>query len=205
MFEDYEPSMRAVLGKYLEPGGVFIDMGANEGYFTVLASGLVGPQGKVIAVEPQSRLQSVIETNLRLNQCHNVRVVQAVVSSASDPVEIQLAPEMNTGGTSLFTHTKYRLKKELVQSLTIAEFFAKSEVDHCDLMKVDVEGAEYDIFIGAEQILKAGVIRNIALEIHNAILEARGLSGDRLHQWILSCGYKWNNEFGNWVYTFEES
>jgi methyltransferase, FkbM family len=201
MFGDYEPSMRAVLRKYLEPGGIFIDLGANEGYFSVLASGLVGPHGAVIAVEPQSRLQSVIQANLSLNNCYNVRLIQTVVSGATGSVEIQLAPEVNTGGTSLFKNTKYSLETESVQSLTLADFLARTGAERCDLMKVDVEGAEYDIFMGAEQVLRAGTIQNIALEIHNDILESRGLSGKRLHEWILSCGYELHDELGNWVYS----
>jgi FkbM family methyltransferase len=71
--------MGAVLRRYLRPGAVFIDMGANEGYFSVLASGVVGPSGAVIAVEPQSRLQGVIQTNLDANACLNVRLVRCVV------------------------------------------------------------------------------------------------------------------------------
>jgi hypothetical protein len=69
---EYEPQMGAVLRSYLRPGDVFIDMGANEGYFSVLASSLVGPHGTVIAVEPQSRLQGVIQTNIGENTCSNV-------------------------------------------------------------------------------------------------------------------------------------
>jgi FkbM family methyltransferase len=199
--DDYEPGMTAVLQRYLSPGGVFIDLGANEGYFSVLASRLVGPSGNVIAVEPQSRLENIIQTNSSLNECSNVRLIQAVVSSITGTIKIQLSPDINTGGTSLFRSTKYPLKTETVPSFTIAEFLSRTEVERCDLIKVDVEGAEYDIFMGAEQVLKAGVLRNIALEIHNSILETRGLSGLRLHEWILSCGYKLNDELGHWVYT----
>jgi FkbM family methyltransferase len=199
--DDYEPGMAAVLQRYLSPGGVFIDLGANEGYFSVLASRLVGPRGSVIAVEPQSRLENVIQTNLSLNECSNVRLIQAAVSSISGPVQIQLSPDINTGSSSLFRSTKYPLKVESVPSVTIAELLSRTGVDRCDLIKVDVEGAEYETFMGAEQVLRAGILRNIALEIHNTILETRGLSGLKLHKWILSCGYKLNDELGHWVYT----
>jgi len=200
-FGEYEPSMRAVLQKYLPSGGVFIDLGANEGYFSVLASGIAGPSGKVIAVEPQSRLQSVIQANLNLNQCKNVRLIRAVVSAASGTATLELASEMNTGGSSLFKNTAYSVKTESVQSLTLAELLDLTGVGACDLMKVDVEGAEYDIFMGSESILLTGRIKNIALEIHNTILEKRHLSGDDLHQLILRCGYQLNDQLGNWVYS----
>ena len=80
-----------MLRKYLAPGAVFVELGANEGYFTVLASQLVGPQGIVIAIEPRSRLQSVITANLEANNCRNVRVGKAVVSSKTQKVSLALA------------------------------------------------------------------------------------------------------------------
>jgi hypothetical protein len=94
----YESEMKAVLERYLQPGCTFIDLGANEGYFSVVASRLVGPRGKVISVEPQSRLQNIIRTNLDLNKCANVRVVKAALSAQSGTVTLELAPDINTGG-----------------------------------------------------------------------------------------------------------
>jgi FkbM family methyltransferase len=201
----YEPGMTAVLVQYLKREAVFIDLGANEGYFSVVASGLVGPAGTVIAVEPQSRLQDPIAANLKLNDCHNVRVLKAAISSATKRVQLQLAPDLNTGASSLFRPTKYLARTEEVQSFTLAGFLDEVQVGSCDLMKVDIEGSEYDVFFDAGDILRSGIIKNIALEIHNSILAQRGLSGDRLHQRILSYGYKLNDTCGNWVYTFQAS
>lgn len=199
---EYEPETKGVLSRYLRAGGVFIDLGANEGYFSVLGSRLVGPHGRVIAVEPQSRLQDVIRANLVENKCSNVRVVKAVVASRTEKVALKLAPDMNTGATSLFRSTKYPLPTEDVQSFTLDEFLDTASTSYCDLMKVDVEGAEYDVFAGAQSVLKRGVIRHMCIEIHGAILERRGLSWDPVHQSIVECGYKWENNSDPRVYTF---
>src|SRR5580704_7841694 len=59
----YEPQTTAILRQFLYPGAAFLDMGANEGYFSVVASRLVGEHGAVVAIEPQSRLQEVIKAN----------------------------------------------------------------------------------------------------------------------------------------------
>ena len=99
---EYEPQMRKVLSRYLSPGDVFIDLGANEGYFSVLASKLVGPKGTVIAIEPQSRLQHVIQANLEANQCFNVRLIRCVVSGTTGRMQLSLAPATNTGSSGLF-------------------------------------------------------------------------------------------------------
>jgi FkbM family methyltransferase len=196
--------MKAVLEHYLRPGYTFIDMGANEGYFSVVASHLVGPRGSVIAVEPQSRLQHILQTNLRLNRCYNVRLIGAAISSTSGPVKMNLTADINSGGSSLFRPTKYGLRTEEVDGFTLSEFCRRAGLDRCDLMKVDIEGAEYDVFMGARDFLQTGIIRNIALEIHNSILEKRGLSGNDLHHELLEARYDLNADLGNWVYSFKQ-
>src|SRR4051794_27016084 len=57
----YEEGMRLTIEKYLPPGGVFLDLGANEGYFTVIAARRCGPSGHVVAIEPQLRLLPILE------------------------------------------------------------------------------------------------------------------------------------------------
>jgi FkbM family methyltransferase len=200
---EYEPQMIAVLRKYLNPGGVFVDLGANEGYFSVIASGLVGSGGRVIAIEPQSRLQAVIHTNLRLNSCTNVELEQIVLSGVNGELDLTLTPQTNTGGSSLWpSRQKLRgvLSKERVRSRTLGSFLAFAGIAGCDLMKVDIEGAEWEVFMNAGDVLHSGAIRRFVLEIHNPLLEARGLRGIDLHEFILSCGYSLDDSLGPWVY-----
>jgi FkbM family methyltransferase len=198
----YEPGTVSVLKKHLMAGGTFIDLGANEGYFSVIASRLVGQTGKVIAVEPQSRLQRIIERNLLLNGCTNVQVCKAVITSRTAEFTLRLSSEMNTGSTSLYPKSYRPTRTEVVQGYSLADFLEKTAVGHCDLMKVDIEGGEYDAFMSAGEVLKAGIIKRIALEIHNSLLERRGVSGADLHNHILSCGYHLDTSLGHWVYKF---
>jgi FkbM family methyltransferase len=210
---EFEPQMREVLCRYLSPGGVFIDLGANEGYFSVLASQIVGPRGTVIAIEPQSRLQHVICTNLQVNDCFNVRLVRCVVSDRTGKAQLSLAPTVNTGSSSLFRPTKYLLPTEEVPSFCLSDLIDRLGIEHCDLMKVDIEGAEYDVLTAAPEVLRKGTFRHIALEVHNSILERRGLAAVDLHKHMAECGYELNTDFGDfrkapssatwhWIYSF---
>lgn len=199
---EYEPQMEAVLRHYLRPGDVFIDMGANEGYFSVLASGLVGPEGSVIAVEPQSTLQGVIQTNLGSNACVNVRLVRCAVSGRTEKVRLSLAPDVNTGSSSLFRQTKYVLPTEEIQSFCLEDFLNAVGVDRCDLMKVDIEGAEYDAFMAAGDVLRKGILKHVALEIHHSVLAKRGFSGDKLHAHMIESGYQVDKDIEPLVYSF---
>jgi FkbM family methyltransferase len=200
---EYEPLMTTVLQKYLKPGDVFIDLGANEGYFSVIASGLVGKGGRVIAIEPQSRLQMVIRTNLELNGCSNVETHQLLLSAADGESMLMLTTELNTGASSMCA-SRQRLRRimpvERVPSQTLGSFLERIRITTCDFMKVDIEGAEWDVFMGAGQVLRRGIIRRFVLEIHNDILEARGVRGRDLHEFVLSCGYTLDDSLGPWVY-----
>src|SRR5689334_14273446 len=68
----YEPGLTRVFCAVLRRGDAVIDLGANEGYFSVLAGSLVGPDGCVHCIEPQSRLQTILRNNLAANCIHNV-------------------------------------------------------------------------------------------------------------------------------------
>lgn len=200
---EYEPQVIAVLRKYLHSGNTFVDLGANEGYFSVIASRLVGPGGRVIAVEPQSRLQAVIHTNLGLNDCANVEVQHILLSGVDGEMDLMLTPEASPGASSIYaSHQKLRsiLPKERVASRTLGSFLASAQMVGCDLMKVDIEGAEWDVFMNAGEVLRSGIIRHMVIEIHNRVLEARGLSGGDLDRFIRGCGYTLDDSLGPWVY-----
>ena len=76
----YEEEVLESLEGLLTPGDTFLDLGANEGFFSILASKIVGTEGKVIAIEPQTRLQSVLVRNIAENNAFNINVYQRVIS-----------------------------------------------------------------------------------------------------------------------------
>lgn len=69
-------------------------------------------------------------------------------------------------------------------------------------MKVDIEGAEYDVFMAASEVLSNGILKNIALEFHPSVIKSRGLSTEKLHSHIVQNGYELKEELGNSVYSF---
>jgi len=199
--DTYEPTMIQVLQKHLFPGATFVDLGANEGFFSVIGSKLVGAGGSVIAVEPQSRLQPVIQENLYLNGCYNVRLLRTLIMGAAGEFSLSLGTELNTGSSSVGNPSAVPRRTEPVHGLPLADFVSRVGLTRCDLMKVDIEGAEYEVFMNSGELLREGILKKIALEIHNPVLESRGLSGNDLHQFILSCGYTLDNSLGPWVYV----
>lgn len=186
---EYEPEMLKVLETFLGPGGTFVDVGANEGYFAMVAAGLVGPGGRVVAVEPQARLHPVLRRNVELHGAANVVLARAAITDRPGTARLFMAPDTNTGSSGLTRTTRYGLATETVETLTLAELFDRHGVDRADLLKIDIEGSEYEAVLGAPELFQARRVRAVALELHPHFLARRGLSAEPILAELHRAGY----------------
>jgi FkbM family methyltransferase len=198
----YEPGMRCILGTFLGPGKVFVDLGANEGYFTVLGARLTRPEGCVIAIEPQDRLIPIISTNLPQNDL-SATIVKAAVSDRRATTVLHLAPSTNTGSSGLHLGTKYPVPKQPVRTVTLADVLEENHVGVVDLLKVDIEGFEFEAILGSSHLFTEKRIKAMALELHPAALTARGKSVEELSSFISGAGYSATTIGGHTVWTAE--
>lgn len=196
---EYEPHMTETLENILKPSGVFVDIGANEGYFSVLAGRIVGSTGRIIAVEPQARAALILAENIRLNALSNVTVVPAAISDRIGQAFLHLSPDTNTGSTSLRQTTKYRVPTEVVQTATLSELFERYSIEVADLVKMDIEGFEYEAIFGSPNIFREQRVRYLALELHPPLLERRGLEANAIMKFLAECGYVADTRFRNLV------
>jgi FkbM family methyltransferase len=198
--EEYEPAMCRTLEAYLKPSSVFVDLGANEGYFSVIAANIVGTRGIVLAVEPQSRLMPVLTTNCDLNNSHVTRLLHIAVYDSVGHSVLHLSPDTNPGSTSLWQSTRYKLPTEKVETLTLSELFARQAIEYADLVKMDIEGAEYEAILGSQDLFRRRRIGALAVELHPAAIQKRGLNKDDIHSFLHDAGYAIDNRFSNIVY-----
>jgi FkbM family methyltransferase len=165
----YEPAMTNFINTLLRPGDVFIDAGANEGYFSALGSKRVG-NGRVFSIEPQSRLIPVINANAELNNCTNISIHHLALSDSAGTLELHLSPDTNSGASSLFRSAKLLDNTEMVEAKTLDQFVSENHIEKVRFMKVDCEGAEKVIVEGALESLRTHRIEFIAVEFHMPIL-----------------------------------
>jgi FkbM family methyltransferase len=201
----YEPEMQQTLAAFLAPGKIFIDLGANEGYFTVQAAKLTAPNGRAIAVEPQDRLISVIAENIRLNGLSNVTIVHIAISDERGKTSLHLSPDINTGGSSFYRNTKYPLPTQEIATMPLTDLLHREGIEQVDLMKVDIEGAEYEAILGSRQLFEERRIKALALELHPAVLEKRGRSAGEIKVFLTAAGYQKKNDYGNSVWLAPDS
>lgn len=185
----YEPEMSHAVGWFLKPGGTFVDIGANEGFFAVMAARIVGTGGKVVAVEPQSRLQAVVERNFRLNGVTNAALVPCAISDREGRVDLFVSPDTNTGSTGLQNMTRYRLATESVPVMTLLKLFESHSIASADLVKMDIEGAEFEAILGSPALFESRRIKAFAFEMHEAAIARRGGDPKDVIRFLEKCGY----------------
>ena len=168
--EPYEPATMKYLADQLKPGRVFVDVGANSGYFTLLAAGLVGPAGRVIAFEPNPSVRERLERNIDRNGFRDrVRVSPCALSDRSEEHVPLFVPEHDGFATLVptLTHAHSYLAGAPaidVRTSTFDDWIATSGLDVVSLVKIDVEGAEARVLAGMTASLAAGRIERIVLE-----------------------------------------
>ncbi len=175
--EGFESDMRATLDKFLPMQGTFLDIGANEGFFTLYASLRAE---KVIAVEPQKRAVACVEQNIRLNEIRNVEIHQIALGKSDELRQFHLANDTNTGSSGFVRMVNYKVPSIEMQVTTLDLVMAKLNWPSIDLAKIDIEGAEYELLLGASETLRKGTIKRIAIELHPKQLEMQGYSADQV-------------------------
>ena len=200
----YEPGMISVLQTWLPEGGVFADVGANEGFFSVLAARHVGPSGRVLAVEPQQRLAPVIQHNLELNGLANVTLDHHALSDQPGSASFFLAPGSNTGSSGLSRSTRYSVPTQQVELITLQQLLDAADLARVDLMKMDIEGFEYEAVLGSREVFTSHRVRAFALELHETILARRGKAVADITRFLEGAGYRADRRTGHLVYLAPE-
>lgn len=191
----YEKELTNYFFTLLKSGDVFIDIGANEGYYSIIASKIVGSEGVVFAVEPQSRLQSILFNNIDANKSYNIKVFQLAIADSVGMASINLTPDTNTGSSSIFRSTKYKNKVEKIPQTTLSDFFLLTKTKQVDFLKMDIEGFEYYAILGDKSVFENVKIRNIALEIHPNVIKREGLNPNEIVDFLLAQGYKLKHNY----------
>jgi FkbM family methyltransferase len=151
LFGVWQPNLTAFLRSRLKPGRVLVDVGANIGWFTLQGSRQVGAVGSVVAIEASPLLAEALRANLRRNHADNVRVVVAAAWSGPGTLVVEHGPAENLGVTHVRPDQVDPGQSAVVPCNTIPRLLAEDELARCRLVKIDVEGAEYDAVAGLGQ------------------------------------------------------
>ena len=150
---------------------VVVDIGANIGYFTLIAAKLMDETGLVYAFEPEPRNYEFLCKNIKLNNYSNIVPIQKAVSNKYGKSKLWvnkadlLAPSFSRKNSSLFLEDTNPERNSFaieIETTTLDKFFSdKTRNNKVDFIKIDAEGAEGLIIEGAEKILKSNDLKII--------------------------------------------
>jgi FkbM family methyltransferase len=192
----------------LRPGDVFIDLGANTGYYTLLAAKLVGPAGRVVAVEASPPIYDQLLRNVQLNGLDNVRTIARAVSDSTGTVELFGGPVGNRGETTLVAQRGFA-PQAIVEKAPFDRLVELDEFRRARLIKIDVEGHEPEALSGLfGWLASARDDLEIVVELTaQSELAARGIRQSEILDTFAHYGYwayRLDNRYWWWTYARAE-
>ncbi len=180
----WEPFETAAIKGRLQSESVVFDIGANIGYFTLLMSKLVCEKGQVHCFEPTTYAFKRLQKNIRLNPelpSHNILLNNKGLSSRKETKVESLESRFSA---KQLAHDE----KELIEFITLDDYFHSLKLDRIDFIKIDVDGYDYDVIEGGVEILNE--YKPIVMaEICNRVLKERGHDVASYLDLYLKCGY----------------
>jgi len=190
LFQSSYEKYTTILFKELVAEGMnVIDIGANIGYYTLLAAKLVGERGKVFAFEPEPRNYALLLRNVEVNGYKNIIPLQKAVSSKSGKAKLFL-DKVESGAHSIYKVRKNNTEAIMVDAVSLDGFFEGKKCP-IDIVKVDVEGAEMTILLGMTKIVNNNNDLKIFTEFWPPGLQGSGFSAQEYWDKIIECGFKY--------------
>ena len=176
----YEANVRA--------GDIVVEAGANLGYFSLILAKLVGPQGRVIAYEPDPMLAALVRRNAAVNGYTNITVRQAACSDAAGRAMFYRSP-VSTGDNRLFPHGPDDDSFE-VELVRLDDDLAALGVETFDLLKMDIQGAEPLAMQGLSRFLSEAPPRKMLIEFMPSGMLGMGNDPRAMIELIRASGYE---------------
>ncbi|MFD9907362.1 FkbM family methyltransferase [Streptomyces sp. NPDC059063] len=190
LFGVWEPHMSRWLRGRLRPGDVFVDVGANIGYLSVLGAQLVGAGGRVVAIEASPDFHRRLLQHRDLNACDNIRAVNAAVSDRHEKLTFVLASAHNMGANSVVPWDGPVESSFETEAVPLPELLEPDEIARARVIKVDVEGAEGSVVRGLAPLLdRLRPDAEIAVEVTPDRMAQLGESADELIETMRAHGF----------------
>jgi FkbM family methyltransferase len=166
---------------------VVLDLGANIGYYTLIAANIVGENGEVFAFEPETDNFSILEKNIKLNGYKSITAVQKAVSDKTGKARLYLCREDSS------MHSIYGMSNNQqfveIETVRLDDYF-KNYNNSIDFIKIDIEGAEALALQGMSSILKKNKNLKILTEFNPFLLKKSGIKPEKYLESLVGWNFK---------------
>ena len=184
--ERYEADLVARL---LSGDEVFWDVGANVGYFTLVAATALNHHGRIIAFEPGKNAYARLTENLALNPWRNITAYPLAVTDREGEAVLHLAGDIADSSANLYQAAQIQAGCEVCRTVALDHFLREEHLAPPDLIKLDAEGAELAVLQGAQQLINDSPPLWL-MEMEEKNLRAAGASKAAVTQFLTGCGYR---------------
>jgi FkbM family methyltransferase len=171
----------------IKPGMVVVDVGANIGYFSLLASVLVGSGGHVHAFEPDPLNCSLLRKSIRLNDVSNIEVVQMALSDDNATISLFIDSQ-NKGDHRIWEPTGESRKRIDIRATTLDDYLDQKQT-RASFIKIDVQGAEGKVLGGMKKTFTDTKLQYLTLEFWPSALRKCGTSPEQILKQIIDAGF----------------
>lgn len=185
----FDPRGIRYIKNQLYEGEVFVDIGANVGAYSLIASRLVGKSGKVLAFEPASKCFLRLSKNISMNGLTNIIAERKAVLEKNTQIDLHIASIHNLGMSSIFHHTSESGVTEKVEAVSLDDYAEKKSIQHISLIKIDIEGAELLALRGMKRIIEKFRPR-ILIELKEETLAKSEFQVNDINEFLMNAGYQ---------------
>lgn len=188
--KEFEPDTVDFLQRFLQPGDVVLDIGANIGHMSIVAAAKVGAHGKVLAFEPAPAEFAELNLNIQLNSLTNIEPHALAIADAPGRVPFYLAGE----GLGLYNSTgkPFRtsgMRQIEVEAVRLDDFLKENDVPAVTLVKMDVEGGELAVLRGGDAFFRRDDGPLVICEFSDVASSSTGQTTEQLWTAFENHGY----------------
>lgn len=187
----YEPNEFQFLSNFLKKEMIFVDIGAHTGLYTLFVSKIIDRKGRVFAIEPSYREFKRLKLQLKLNKVQNVRALNIALADRNSTRKLNVAAFPYDGHNSLgsFGYETTKIDhQERVVCKTLDTLTTNAKIGHLDLIKIDVEGAELSVLMGATQTIQK-YKPVVLMELSDRTLSKQNAKSEQIWRFLNSLSY----------------
>ena len=199
--EGFEPEVRQEVERIASRGVNVVDIGANIGYYSILASRLIGRDKRVFSFEPQASMVSKLRRNIDANDVHNIEVFQYALADKSGTASFNLPQEGVEAFGSMHSNGRFKVAKTVeVEMHRLDDVLEKLGNPKIGLVKMDAEGAELLILQGAAKLLASADKPDLIFEANEINCKPFGYCVFDILQYVHSFGYRLRQlDYEDWL------
>jgi FkbM family methyltransferase len=186
---DYEGATRKVVERILKKGDIFLDLGSHIGFYALIAARIVSESGHVYAFEPTPATRDTLNKNIIDNNLSNIITVESFgISDRSEKVYFIV----NSNSSECNKISRSGIESEniiTIKTISVDDYAILNNIQKIDLVKMDIEGAEYQAIMGMRKIISENPDIKLIFEYNKKILDENDSSGVKIFNLLKELGF----------------